>query len=456
MSRTIRCSGGHYRRRDFLRVGTLSFLGVNLPQFLRFRQALGASRSAGNAKAKSCLLFWLDGGPSQVDTFDPKPNSSFKSIPTNIPGVHFSELLPKLSQRMDRLAVIRSMHTEENNHGEGTHFAATGHRLNPAMKFPSFGAIICKELGSRNHMPRNIMVPELPKGKVYVDYFKGHITEPQNDPLVIPDPNLITPGDLLFDGEQLQEYAVPDLRLPKGIGADRIENRRAMLELVDQSFRHRVEAESFNKMDSFLQQAADMINTERVRQAFDLSQESDQIKEAYGRDSVGQSVLLARRLIEAGSRFVTTGGFAQQAWDTHDHNDRKHQDTLCPALDRTLTVLLDDLSDRGLLESTLVVVMGEFGRTKDFNVGGGRDHWPECWTAVLAGGGIQTGAVVGASDEMGAYVADRAVTMGDLFATIYKAMGIDWTKEYMHPVGRPVKIANSTDDTTGVPLSELF
>ena len=456
MSQKLRCSGGHHGRRDFLRVGVLSFLGIHLPQFLRLKQAIGATQSADRAKANSCLLFWLDGGPSQIDTFDPKPNSSFKSIPTNVPGVHFCELLPKLSQRMDKLAVIRSMHTEENNHGEGTHFAATGHRLNPAMKFPSFSAVISNELGSRNHMPRHIMVPELPKGKVYVDYFKGHIIGPENDPLVIPDPNVITPGGLLFDGEGWQEYAVPDLQLPKGLSADRIENRRAMLDLVDRSFRQRVESASFAKMDSFVEQALGMINTRQVRQAFDMSQESDHTKEAYGRDSVGQSALLARRLIEAGSRFVTAGGFGQQAWDTHDHNDKKHRDTLCPVLDRTLSALLDDLAERGLLDTTLVVVMGEFGRTKDFNVGHGRDHWPECWTTVFAGGGIQGGAVVGASDEMGAYVTDRMVTMGDLFATIYKAMGIDWTKEYRHPVGRPVKIANSTDDTTGVPLRELL
>lgn len=456
MSQKIRCSGGHFGRRDFLRVGSLPFLGIHLAQFLRLKQAVGATQSAGKAKANSCLLFWLDGGPSQMDTFDPKPNSSFKSIPTNVPGVHFSELLPKLSQRMDKLGVIRSMHTEENNHGNGTHFAATGHRLNPAMKFPSFASVISNELGSRSYMPRHIMVPEMPKGKVYTDYFRGHIISPENDPFFLPDPNPGAVGGRLPEGVEWQDYAVPDLQIPKGLSADRIENRRAMLDLVDRSFRQRVESASFEKMDSFIEQALGMISAQQVRQAFDMSQESDHMKDAYGRDGVGQSVLLARRLIEAGSRFVTAGGFAQQAWDTHEHNDEKHRDTLCPALDRTLSVLLDDLAARGLLDTTLVVVMGEFGRTKDLNVGSGRDHWPECWTAVLAGGGIQGGAVVGASDEMGAYVADRMVTMGDLFATIYKTMGIDWTKEYMHPVGRPVKIANSKDDTTGVPLHELL
>jgi len=434
-----RCCGGHYGRRDFLRVGALSFVGIHLTQFLRLQQLLAAGDAVDKAPAQACILVWLDGGPSQMDTFDPKPNSAFKSIATSVPGVHFSELVPKLAQRMDKLAVIRSMHTDENNHLEGTHFAATGHRPIPAMKFPSFGAIIANELGSRGSIPRNIMVPNMPKGNIYDDVFKGHIISPENDPLIIPDSNKLA-----------------DLSLPQGLSAERIENRRAMLDLVDRSFRERVEAAPFERMDAFEEQALGMILTQDVRDAFDLSKESDQIKQAYGQDSVGQSMLLARRLVEGGSRFVTAGGYRAQAWDTHDNNDIRHRNRLCPKLDRSLSALLDDLAERGLLESTIVVAMGEFGRTADLNVGLGRDHWPECWTVVLAGGGIKGGQVVGASDERGAYVADRMVTMGDLFATIYKALGIDWTKEYMHPVGRPVKIANSTDDTTGVPISELI
>ena len=198
-----------------------------------------------------------------------------------------------------------------------------------------------------------------------------------------------------------------------------------------------------------------MILTLEVRQAFDLSQEPDGVRDAYGRNSFGQSLLLARRLVEAGSRFITAAGHEFNRWDAHSDNDDRHR-RMTAGLDGSLPVLLEDLDQRGLLESTLVVVMGEFGRTAELNTKDGRDHWPHCWSMALGGGGIRGGQVVGASDERGAYVAEREVTLGDLFATIYKAFGIDWHKEYMTPVGRPVKIANSIDDMTGEPLPELI
>jgi len=181
------------------------------------------------------------------------------------------------------------------------------------------------------------------------------------------------------------------------------------------------------------------------------------MKDAYGRNGFGQSVLLARRLVEAGSRFVTAAGYKFNAWDTHGDNDRKHRDELVPVLDQGLSTLLEDLEQRGLLESTLVLAMGEFGRTPHHNPNAGRDHWSTCWSLALGGGGIHGGQVIGGSDERGAYVAaGQKTTIGDLFATVYKAFGIDWQREYMHPIGRPVKIANSVDDHTGQPVPELL
>src|SRR5436309_3301742 len=194
-----------------------------------------------------------------------------------------------------------------------------------------------------------------------------------------------------------------------------------------------------------------MILTPAVRDAFDLSKESVKIKERYGKDA-----LLARRLVEAGSRFVTAAGYHSNSWDTHSDNDKGHRDRLAPPLDRGLTALLEDLEQRGLLETTLVIAMGEFGRTPAINTNLGRDHWPNCWSLALAGGGIKTGQVVGATDDKGYNVTDRVVTMGDLYATIYKLLGIDWQKEYMSPIGRPVKIANSLEDQTGTPVAELL
>jgi uncharacterized protein (DUF1501 family) len=198
-----------------------------------------------------------------------------------------------------------------------------------------------------------------------------------------------------------------------------------------------------------------MVLNPAVRQAFDLDKESDKLRDRYGRDSVGQSALMARRLVEAGARFVTAAGFHSNSWDTHAKNDEGHRDKLCPPLDRTLAALIDDLAERGLLDSTVVLAMGEFGRTPFVNPDRGRDHYPSCWSLVLGGGGIKGGQVVGGSDETGSNVTSRATSMGDVFATIYKAFGIDWTKEYDTQIGRPIKIANSYDDGTAEPIREL-
>ena len=444
-----RCPGGHSWRRDFLRVGALTSLGISLSQFLRLQQAT-ASELRLTPKAEACILLWLDGGPSQMDTWDPKSTSAFKPISTNVPGIQISELLPRISRHMDKLSIIRSMHTEENDHLQGTLYAATGHGPNPAMKFPAFNTIITKELGARNYVPANVMIPGMPKGKIYEDAFRGHIIDSKYDPVMIPDLNGTR------DKDSMPRYAMTDLTLPKSLPRERVEDRRSFLSLVDRFYRQKMELAEFSDMDTFTEQAWNMILSSSVREAFDLSNESEKTKDAYGRDRFGQSVLLARRLIEAGSRFATAAGYESQAWDTHADNNKKHRDSLTPSLDQTLSTLLEDLAQRGLLQSTLVIVLGEFGRTPDINFDGGRDHWPECWSVALAGGGIQGGQTVGASDERGAYVTERMVTMGDLHATIYKALGIDWKKEYMHPVGRPVKIANSINDLTGTPVHELI
>ena len=438
------CPGGHLNRRHFLQVGSLGFLGIHLSQYLSLKQAIAAtSGRVKQARAEACILVWLDGGPSQMDTWDPKPNSSFKPISTNVPGIQISELFPRLAGQMDKLAIIRSMQTTENRHLQGTHEVATGHQPSPAMSFPSFGAIISKEAGHRDEVPPNVMIPGMPKGKRYEEFFKAHFIGAEYDPMLIPDPSK-------------EGFQVPDLSLPKSISKDLLEDRRSFLKVVDQWYRQAEKAVEFSHMDTFLERAWSMILSPAVREAFDLSKEPEKTKEAYGRDLVGQSLLLARRLVESGSRFVTASGYKAQAWDTHKDNDRRHKENLGPSLDRSLATLLEDLEQRGLLESTMVLVMGEFGRTDDLNPDGGRDHWPHCWSMLLGGGGIRGGKVIGASDEKGAYPAERRTSMGDAFATVYKAFGIDWHKEYMHPIGRPLKIANSFDDTTGTPIPELI
>lgn len=436
--------GTDLSRRSMLRVGALSFMGMSLNRYLQAAPLMASGGTTLPGKAQACILLWLNGGPSHIDMWDPKANSSFKPISTNVSGIQVSELLPRTAKHMDKLAVIRSMHTEENNHGMGHHYVMTGHRPNPSMKFPAFSSIITKEMGSRNGVPANIIVPKIHPG--YRNYYKAHFLGAQYEPLEIPDPND-------------QGFEVPDLSLPSWLTMERMESRRDFLGVVDQLYRQRVKRAEHTSMDAFRSQAWNMILSPSVRKAFDLSKESETTRDAYGRNTFGQSVLIARRMVEAGSRFVTALDLNRpetgRDWDTHFGNDYQHRDYLVPVVDQTLSALLEDLKQRGLLESTVVVVTGEFGRTHDLNVGGGRDHWCHCFSVVLGGGGIRGGQVIGSSDERGAYVADRMVTIGDLLATIYKAFGIDWTKEYMHPIGRPLKIANSINDETGIPIEEL-
>ncbi len=421
-------------RRQFLTAGSLGFLGLSLADLLRAKPM---------GKAQSCILLWLEGGPSQIDTWDPKPNSAFQPISTNVPGIQISELLPQVSRRMDRLSLVRSMHTRGSDHPQGTHYAITGHEVNPAMQFPSIGAILAKETGIRNAMPPHVLAPQWEKARQYEDYFRAGFLGPEYDPMCIPDPSK-------------PDFQIADLSLPKSVSAAAVENRQGFLQMVDRRYRKLVDGAEHAQMDGFSAQAWKMLLNPGVREAFDLSKESEKVRDRYGRDAVGQSALMARRLVEAGTRFVTAAGFHSNSWDTHAKNDEGHRDRLCPPLDRTLSALLDDLKDRGLYDSTVVLAMGEFGRTPFVNNDRGRDHWPNCWSLAIGGGGIAGGRVVGASDAEGAQVKDRATSMGDLFATIYKAFGIDWTKEYDTPIGRPIKIANSLEDQTGNPLAELF
>jgi hypothetical protein len=441
------CGQAAYTRRDFLRAGALSFLGITLTDFLGASsgQALAAAAAGPpTAKAQAVILLWLEGGVSHLDTWDVKANSGFKPISTNAPGIQISEIFPRVAKHMDKLSIIRSMKTQERNHPQGTIETLTGHRPNPAAKFPSFGSIVSKELGARNSMPPFVVVPTPTEADFfsYQPAFQAAFIGSEYDGMVLPDPSK-------------PDFQVPDLSLPKSISADQIEDGRTMLKIVDQFLREKEEIAEFGQMDAFQEQALRMLLSPHVKQAFDLSQETDKTKDAYGRHRVGQSVLLARRLVEAGCRFVTAAGYKHGQWDTHGDNEKHLRDELAPILDQSLSALMEDLGQRGLLESTVVLVTGEFGRTPVINPKRGRDHWPDCWSLLVGGGGIQGGRIVGASDKDGAYVAERPVSIGDLYATVYKVMGIDWEKTYMSPIARPVYIANGFNDTPGTPLKEL-
>jgi hypothetical protein len=428
-----------------LRVGSLAPLGISLAPFLDpFWAAADGGRRAA-AKAEACILLWLEGGPSQMDTWDPKRNSSLKPIATRVPGIHISELFPRVAQHLDKLSIVRSMRTQENNHPQGTYQVLTGHRPNAAMKFPSIGSMICKETGPRNEMPQYALVPQPAEVDffTYADAYNAAFIGADYNPMIVPDPSK-------------DDFQVADLRLPKTISAETIEHRQSFRKVVDRLYREKERLAEFSTLDALSRQALDMLLSPVVANAFDISKEHPSVRDRYGRNRVGQSVLLARRLIESGCRFVSASGYRHGQWDTHGNNEELLRKDLAPHLDQTLSVLLDDLQQRGLLETTLVLVMGEFGRTPAINPQLGRDHWPNCWSLLLGGGGLAGGQVIGASDEEGAYVADRPISMGDLYATLYQCLGIDWTKTYMTPIGRPIYIANTSDDTQGEPIAELI
>ena len=437
--------GGGISRRGFLRIGSLAPLGIGLTQFLHLSRALARVGAQPKGKAQACILLWLEGGPSQMDTWDPKGNSSLKRIATSVPGIQISELFPRVARQMDKLSVVRSMHTEENNHPQGTFNVLTGHRPNAAMKFPSVGSIICKELGPRNELPQYALVPQPQEVDffTYADAYNAAFIGANYNPMIVPDPSQ-------------QDFHIPDLRLPKTITAETIEHRQSFLKVVDRLYREKEPSAEFSTMDGLSRQALGMLLSPKVEKAFDLAKEDPRLRDRYGRNRVGQSVLLARRLIESGCRFVSASGYRHGQWDTHGKNEETLRKDLAPLLDQTLSVLLEDLEQRGLLETTLVLVMGEFGRTPTLNPQLGRDHWPDCWSLLLGGGGLAGGHVIGASDKTGGYVADRMISMGDLYATIYKALGIDWTKTYMTPIGRPIYIANALGDKQGEPIKELI
>ena len=458
-----RCAGNPVGRREFLRLGSLSLLGISLNQYLGLKSAAAADvalRIDPAAKAQSCILFWLEGAPSQMDTWDPKPNSTFKPISTNVDGIQISEIFPRVAQHMDKLAIIRSMHTKDPNHSQGTYETMTGHVPSAVMHFPSLGSVIAREKTARSKVPTYVMVnrPYEAEPFSYEAAFSAGFIGSEYNPLIIEDPRIFgnSKVDLPHEIASWADLPMPDLTLPKSISTEQIADRRSFLKVVDEHYRAREQMAEFARMDSLTRQALEMILSPEVKQAFDLSQESQKMKEAYGVNRVGQSALLARRLVERGCRFVTAAPYKTGQWDTHAKNDEMMRDTLGPSADQVISTLLEDLEQRGLLESTVVLVMGEFGRTPNINANRGRDHWAHCWSMVLGGGGIRGGQVIGASDERAAYVADRKVTTGDLFATIYKAFGIDWTKSYPSPVGRPIYIANSSlDDTHGEPIKEL-
>lgn len=414
-------------RRNMLRVGGLSAFGLGLADLFRLR----ATAAGEKARAKSCILLWLDGGPSHLETLDLKPDAPaevrgpFQPIATNVSGIEISELLPQTARICDKLAIIRSMTSPLGEHGLANRYLLTGYKPSPVLQYPSYGSVVTQLRAGVSVLPPYVAIPE---SRGSTAGFLGSTCEPFE-----------TGGD-----PSKPEFHVKDLELFPGVDAARIQRRREYLAEFDGT-QSRVEA-SVAPTDSAFDRAYRLVTSADAKRAFDLNAEPPEVRARYGPRMFGQSCLLARRLVERGVPFVD---IQYTGWDTHEQLVRQLRDGysgakvgvgLVPTLDLAYSALIHDLSERGLLDETLVIAMGEFGRTPKLNTRGGRDHWPRVFSVMLAGGGVRGGQVIGSSDRMGECPHDTPVTPADLAHTIYTLLGIDPAQDLHTADGRPVQI----------------
>jgi hypothetical protein len=430
------CSGT--TRRNFLQIGA-PLLGLGLADLLRMESR--AAESVRPASRKSIIVFWTDGGPSQQDTYDMKPDApaeyrgSYRPISTVVPGINLGERLSHQATVMNRMSIVRSVHHENGIHAPSAHWMLTGYfgptlARNAAQK-PSFASVISRSLGTRQSpMPAYITIPKSEafgyQGAVYL----GKAFNPFE---VGADPNAAN-------------FKVPNLSLPGGLTSASVDSRRTLLKKFDTLRRDIDESGVMEGLDTFKRQALEMVAGDRMREAFDLDSEDPKLRDQYGRHRYGQSALLARRLVEAGARCVNinTGN-----WDHHNDIDKGLEQHL-PPLDRAIAALVQDLDSRNLLDDVIIYCAGEFGRTPRMNGHAGRDHWSDCFSVLLAGGGLQGGRIVGASEKWGGGVQERLVTPLDLLATIYHTLGVPLETHFEDASGRPNSIIGS-----GQPIQEL-
>lgn len=419
--------------------------------------SLGASPSPALKSLRSCIMLMLYGGPSHVDTWDMKPRASlevrgeYQPISTSVPGRIVCEHLPQLANLVDRLAVVRSMHHGMSNHNSAMYQALVGRRpkidldilgADRANDFPTVGSVL-SYVASSGGLPRmsnpltNVALPHVMHNVVDLPGQNAGFLGGQHDPLQITsDPNL-------------PSFHVPNLSLPPGVSQQRLSDRLSLLRSLQTS----VAVSSEDSMQLYHDRAVDLLQSNAIQRAFQIDRETEKVRDRYGRDTLGQSLLLARKLVEADVRFILVNDKIYNGqtdnWDSHVNIFARHRELLEP-FDQGFSALIEDLDQRGLLETTLVVCMGEFGRTPRVNANGGRDHWPDCYSVVMAGGGVASGSTFGESDRYGAYPIADAVTPADLAATILWRFGVDWRHEIHDRQGRPFPLAE------GSPIKRLF
>ncbi|MEO2045584.1 MAG: DUF1501 domain-containing protein [Pirellulales bacterium] len=436
-------------RRDFVRVGTAMTLGtsLSLDQLLECEARAAEAQGGASGDSKSCIFIFFVGGASSIDMWDMKVNASseirgpFHEISTNVPGTRICEHLPKLAKMMDKFALVRSLSHTDGTHGSADHWMMTGYKPGPGFvssdnminnQRPCHGSVVARQLGPRGAVPPYIALPSMPKsgGSAYL----GATAAPF---LIDTDPSA-------------PDFAVRDLQLAMNVDSARLEDRRGLIRQLDR-YQKSVELEANHHagaINTYYEKAFELITSPQAKQAFDITKEDPKVRDAYGRHSLGQSCLMARRLVEAGARFVTV---EHGNWDTHAQNFISLETNLLPQVDTAITALVNDLDDRGMLDNTLVIPTSEFGRTPTINKDAGRDHWPNVMTVPFAGGGVVGGRVIGASDARAEAPATEPFTPEDMAATIYKTLGVDYSQTYYDPLGRPLPILDS-----GRPIRELF
>lgn len=446
----LRHRGRFFGRRRLLQIGGLGCLGLNLANLF---QAEARAASSRDSPIRSCILLYYYGGPSHLDTWDMKPDAPaevrglFRSIPTNVPGIRICEHLPRSARVTDKLAIVRGMHHGMRNHNSAAVESLCGRTpvkgdlellADDGNSFPCYGAVLSHLEQRRREIPTHVALPHVMYNVVVLPgQTAGFLGAAHNAFQVTRDPN--DPG-----------FRVDELELPGELPLARLEDRRSLLACVDAHARAVVPG----AMSVYQQRAFDLLHSRKVREAFDLGRECAPLRERYGRNKLGQSLLLARRLVEAGVRFVNVNDKIANGqlenWDSHENNFDRLKNDLLPPADQAFSALVEDLEARGLLESTLVVVLAEFGRTPRINRSAGRDHWPDCFSMILAGGGIRGGVVHGSSDRIGAFPETDPVTPGDLAATLFWRFGLDLSTEIRDANGRSYRLAE------GEPMRKLF
>ena len=416
-------------RRSFLSVGALTGLGLTLGDYFQIRQAKAEQKHYDfiEAKAKSVIHIFLPGGIAHQETFDPKPYAPIEyrgemgSIPTKIPGEVFSETLPQTAQIADKITVIRSFSHGEAAHERGTHNMFTGSRPSPALVYPSMGSVVSHEYGPRENLPPYVCIPNAPNEFASTGYLSSSFG----------------PFSLGAD-PAAAGFTVRDLNLPNGVDTARFDRRRSALDAVNDYFAKKEKSDTIGAMNTFYDRAYSLISSQKAREAFNIAAEPEAIRNEYGMNEAGQRMLMARRLVAAGVRFVT---LTYGGWDMHVNLTAGMRGAM-PAFDQAFAALIRDLDRTGLLKDTLVLVSSEFGRTPKINGTAGRDHWPKVFSVVLAGGGVKQGVIYGASNAVASEPEKDEMDPGDLATTIFHQLGIVADKELMAPGDRPIEIVD--------------